>query len=52
MENETLEELLDRIDNMTYGDLIEFLGIPRDEAQNYDRLSLLEMAREEAEENE
>ena len=47
MSEETREELLERIDGMTYGDLLEYLDIPSDERENYDRLSLLEMAREE-----
>jgi hypothetical protein len=46
---ETYEELLDRIDGMTFGDLLEYLDIPSDEAHNYDRLDLLEQARDEAE---
>ena len=50
MSNETYEQLLERIDSMTYGDLIEYLGIPSDETHNYDRLDLLEIARDQAEE--
>lgn len=50
MSEETREELLERIDGMTFGDLVEYLEIPSDERENYDRLSLLEMARDAEEE--
>ena len=48
----TLEEKLEEIDEMTFDDLREYLGIARFEAQEegYDRIDLLEMAREMAEE--
>jgi hypothetical protein len=48
----TLKEKLEEIDNMSFDDLRGYLGISRfeAEAENYDRISLLEMARDLAEE--
>lgn len=33
------------IDEMSYADLLEYCGIPDEDSHNFDRLSLLEMAR-------
>lgn len=48
----TLEEKLEEIDEMNYGDLLDYVGICKFEAEDegYDRLDLLEMAREMAQE--
>jgi hypothetical protein len=42
---------MSKFHDMTYGDLLEYFEIPSDEAHNYDRLALLDMAKDEDEDD-